>query len=509
MSRFFVLGIIFSLSCITASVPSLGQEILIDISHNQPVYLHDDGYAACSFFAASLHKNGYAVSVNQVPLDKCLELRKPALLILTPSVFQSHSAAEVQAVQAYVREGGRLLLFAEHENFFNSTTNFNSFLSGSDLEILPDYADAPEQKFYAEKYRPRALSAWTQKDSLIFYYPATLHVADTSQIIALSSQNKVLSALVSYGEGKMAVVADFEIIWNMSPKTGFRFGQNDTFIFHVIEQLIGKGSKSTMEDVPKAKNIWLNATCFESNLKKLISYTPLIQAFQKKKYGIKYYHGQKEISPGSEDVYIGLCACESKNEMNFILAFQHVFLSGFSKTDLWANIQAAFDVFREKGFDSSPMEASMKELMKHDGYTAVSWEDSLEIKLGLLVSRKVSFADSIHKSLVPIYRQGPGYEYDIFYSTAMVSANLLAEGYKGEYLDLYWAKSNTGTYYPAPIENKIELTTEFVSPEKVEIPLLLKKDKLIVSTSPALWRSDFSDKKFQDELLKCLLKQYD
>lgn len=493
-----------------SSTHLVAQEIVFDISKNQPLYLHDDGYASSSLFAKYLDNKFYRLSVNQLPLDVFLKVNNPSILVLTPTIFQFHTDEEVIAVQNYVKKGGNLLIFAEHENFFRSSENSNRFLEGSGMRINYDKAEQTKFNHFAEQFRIRAVNPFVEKDSVIFFFPATLELKDSTFSKAKTEDGQHLAAIAPVGSGKMAVITDFEIIWNMTEKTGFQYGHNDEFISSFINEISNPGmyAEGLTPDgfsKRKSKNIYFNYSCFESDLNKMVNYYPLIKALEKKGYGIIYEETTGSVGP--EDIYIGLCACESEAEMDAILQFKRIFLSGYSKTDFWKNITDKFGYFQSGGYDTKHMEEALENLWRYDAYKPISWQDSLEIKLGVLVSRKLSVNDSIFKSNVEIYLQGPGYEYEETFSTGKLRINLIEKGYKFDYVSMHQAKTNEGSYYPAPIENNIMLTTTNVTPYKENAPIIVYKNNVVFSTAPALWRSDFPDKKFQQEAIKAVVEK--
>lgn len=468
------------------------QQIVFDISKNQPLYLHDDGYAGSSIFAQSLMRGNYRVSLNQLPLDKFLGANKPDLLVLTPTVFQFHNDQEVLAVRNYVQSGGNLLVFAEHENFFRSSENLNKFLDESGIKINYDKAEQSKFNHFAEQFRVRAINEFAPADSVIFFFPATLELKDSIYSKAKTADRKHLAAIAPFGAGKVGVITDFEIIWNMTSKTGYRYGQNKKFVLGMVRSLIGPGKHGRDLDHGKKKNIWFNFDCFESDFDKMISYKPLVDAFARAGYGVRFNASMTSIAqPTDDDIYIGLCACENKAEMQDILRYKRIFLVGYNKTDFWKNITSAFEGFREKGFDTKPMEDKVNSLLDYDDYQNESWQDSLEIALDIIYSHKLSYTDSIHKtkSVIRIPKTTANYP---------VSFNVLLNEKK--YGVIVEGISEQGVYYPAPFENNITLTKG--DGFSNSYPIVVSVGNKVISGVPALFRSDYPDKAFQAKAIK-------
>lgn len=467
-------------------------QIVFDVSRDQPFFPHDAGYAGSSLFAAELYRAGYAVSLNRLPLDRLLAETRPVLLVVPPTIFRQHADSEVQAVIRYVKSGGSLLLVCEHENYFGNAGNLNRFLEGSGISILADKAENPSAEHFADRSRPSVLTPATKKDSVVFYLPALLQLADSTASVARTPAGECLAAVAPWESGRVGVVADLEIFWNMSPATGIRYGQNKEFVLYLVRRLAGEGAPKRPAPVRKNKNIWINGACFEADLGKPASYRPLTDALQKKGYGIRYTDFTDGV-PGRDDICLVLCEPSSAAETAFIQQCRRVFYAGFMTSDFWGNVLRALDGFARAGYDETPMRETVAQLWKHDRYvhSPDPYITALE-KTGAVFPGLFSSGDSIQTMSVPV-------ALDTMFTPSAPSApfNYFERLPDASFEVLLWGRTHTGTGYPAPVENHPIMAKNHSEAETV--PVVLARENRVFSGCGALWRSDFSDKKLQRE----------
>jgi len=476
-----------------------GQHIVFDVSRSQPFFPHDAGFAGSSVLAGMLHGAGYTVSVNSRRLDVLLaDDKRPNLLVIPPTVFQKHTESEVEAVQQYVRSGGNLLLVIEHENFFGNASNANRFLRETGVEVLADRMERYDVKHFAEKYRYRANTAFTRKDSVVFYFPAVIRLKDSAQAVAKTSDGTVLASQTPLGAGNVAVWADFEIIWNMTPTTGIHYGDNAKFAMETFRRLAGTPVNITYNETSGKKNVWLNTRCFESNLDKPINYSPLVEAFEKRGYGIRYTDPEKG-EPGADDVYLMLCDCDSKAEIRFVQKFRRVFTAGFMSSDFWGRTNDFIERFAATGYDVTSMRAAIDEVLKYDGYKPSAFHAELE-KAGWLFALRFSSGDSLQKMRAPIMLDSAVENLKTAQFAAFNYFNITT---KPNMDVLLWGETHPGFFYPTPTDNQISLTPN--PAPAIKVPVVVADGSRVFSGCNEVWRNDFADKKFQQRLLKSVL----
>lgn len=485
MRTFFVLLFIVSITRLSA------QDVVADISLGQPFYPADEGYAGVSLFSKELTRSGYPLSLNFDSPADFLKLHKPAIFLLTPSIFSFHSQADVDALRAYVMQGGNLLIFAEHENFFRSSENLNRFLTGTGIEILFDKVERIGSTHFADRFRPRAKTVYGATDSVIFYFPASLQLVDSTASRAKSADGKVMAAITPFGQGKIGVICDFEIIWNMSARTGLRYGTNRNFVMQFIAELVKPGIPVELKDKPSGKNIWLNAGCYEHVADKPVNVSVLFDAFKKKGYGLRYVKPGMNDNPSEQDVYLGLCACETEAEYQFISKFSRVFMVGFLRSDFFGNIEDKLLEYEQTlGIDVQPIREQITQLVKYDSISFFSWQTRWEKENGLDVRQRISAWDSVYqvKGLVDV---------DTTFKSPFNLAFNIMVAMAGDRI-LLWGKSKGGYGYPVPVDNRADLALN-TAPERI-YPVLLIRDKLVYCSVPGIWQSNFPDKKLQQKL---------
>lgn len=485
MRTFFVLLFIFSITRLSA------QDVVADISLGQPFYPADEGYAGVSLFTKELTRSGYRLSLNSDSPADFLKIHKPAVFLLVPGIFSFYSQADVDALRAYVMQGGNLLIFAEHENFFRSSENLNRFLTGTGIEILFDKVERIGSTHFADRFRPRAKTVYGATDSVIFYFPASLQLVDSTASRAKSADGKVMAAITPFGQGKIGVICDFEIIWNMSARSGLRYGNNRNFVMQFLAELVKPVAPLELKDKPSGKNIWLNAGCYEHFANKAVNVSVLVDAFKKKGYGLRYVKPGMNDNPSEQDVYLGLCACETEAEYQFISKFSRVFMAGFLRSDFLGNIEDKLTEYEQTlGIDVNPIREQITQLVKYDSISFFSWQTRWEKEKGLDVRQRISAWDSVYqvKGLVDV---------DTTFKTPYNLAFNLMEARPGDRV-LLWGKSKGGYGYPVPVDNRADLALN-TAPERI-YPVLLIRGKLVYCTAPGIWQSDFLDKKLQQRL---------
>lgn len=485
MRTFFVLLFIVSITRLSA------QDVVADISLGQPFYPADDGYAGVSLFSKELTRSGYRLSLNSDSPADFLKIHKPAVFLLVPGIFSFHSQADVDALRAYVMQGGNLLIFAEHENFFRSSENLNRFLTGTGIEILFDKVERIGSTHFADRFRPRAKTVYGATDSVIFYFPASLHLVDSTASRAKSADGKVMAAITPFGQGKIGVISDFEIIWNMSARTGLRYGNNRNFVMQFLAELVKPVLPVELKDKPSGKNIWLNAGCYEHVADKAVNVSVLFDAFKKKGYGLRYVKPGINETPSEQDIYLGLCACDSEAEYLFLSKFSRVFMAGFLRSDFFGNIEDKLTEYEQTlGIDMNPIREQITQLVKYDSISTFSWQTRWEKENGLDVRQRISAWDSVYqvKGLVDV---------DTTFKSPFNLAFNIMVAMAGDRI-LLWGKSKGGYGYPVPVDNRADLALN-TAPERI-YPVLLIRDKLVYCSVPGIWQSNFPDKKLQQKL---------
>lgn len=211
--------------------------ILIDQTLGQPVYPFSEAPSGLSEFTALFESPfikdlTYLVTPVTENLDGAIADAKDKLLVLTPTINRSYTAQTVKNIQKFVKNGGRLLVFSEHENYYNSTSELNRITEEFGIKMLTN----------GYKKSKSLQDAWVTADSTLyglrgvkFYYAATLQLAKNTTATA-TIDTAVFAATATYGKGKVAVISDYELAWNfaidMNP-------DNAAFLAKTLSWLVG------------------------------------------------------------------------------------------------------------------------------------------------------------------------------------------------------------------------------------------------------------------------------
>lgn len=222
---------------ISCSLHAQNCNILIDQTLGQPIYPFDEGPSGLYTFLNILQpfdstdKTGLVIPVTQ-NLDSAIANPKNKLLVLTPTINRSYSVSTIQNIQKFVKEGGNLLVFGEHENYYNNSVELNRICSEFGITILSNAYKKGEGitggwvKVNCPQYKLKGID---------FYLPATLKLSGTAKVLA-KADTAIVAATALYGKGKVVVMADYEIAWNFALKKN---PVNHTFLLKSISWLAG------------------------------------------------------------------------------------------------------------------------------------------------------------------------------------------------------------------------------------------------------------------------------
>lgn len=245
----FTTAIVF-LALLVTGLRLNGQSVVVvDLSHGQPFFPLDPGFAGQRQFLLRMLKEGYRPELSFKSPTKTRKslmrrARKGSTLLVFPTVFRNYSEREIRVMRQFVKAGGRLVLVAEHDNFFDHAVALNHLLASFGVSVK----DTALKKYGDNSVAAGWLDAtWTERPDLPvrLYLPACLNVQNRPGIrvdtllswkawpqarpLALSVEIKAESE-----KGRVAVLTDFEIFWNMSGGEGIAFGHNGSFLLRLL-----------------------------------------------------------------------------------------------------------------------------------------------------------------------------------------------------------------------------------------------------------------------------------
>lgn len=207
--------------------------ILIDQTLSQPVYPFDEGPSGMASFTAMFEADDFWVMPVSKNLDSAIANPLNKLLVLTPTIFRSYKEETVKNIHTFVSNGGRLLVFSEHDNYYNNATELNRITTEFGITTLPN----------AYKKGSNIDDAWVKAScpkyslkDIVFYLPAPLKLSKSATILA-KADTAVVAATSVYGKGKVVVVSDYELVWNFALEKN---KSNKAFIEKIVLYFFGE-----------------------------------------------------------------------------------------------------------------------------------------------------------------------------------------------------------------------------------------------------------------------------
>lgn len=229
----------------TQSAPSY--QVVFDRSRDQLTAPFNTGFEGMSHLTVLLRRAGAAVSLNYIPLPDLLPglAGTGCVLVLGIPWNMSYTAADLAAIRAFLVSGGGVLVIAEHDNIYGNATVQNLLTRPYGITVQPDQALArtgPEAHFTDAMWPVCRVSRWGMNE-VQFLLAAPLAVKPPAEALAELVNPRdgrtVVAAWRRVQRGCMAVIADYEILWNMTSRTGIHAGDNAAFIMGVFELLAG------------------------------------------------------------------------------------------------------------------------------------------------------------------------------------------------------------------------------------------------------------------------------
>ena len=219
-------------------------EVVFDQTYDQVYSPFDTGFMGLSHFAVELRRHGAHVALNSQPLSTFLPtFSGPGhVLVLGPTMYRRYNREDLDAIDGYLESGGGVLIFAEHGDLFENGTFQNAVATEHGITVLPENAEA-DWRDPRDRQWPICRAPRWELDDIELYLPAPLEVVPPAVALAeISYPRLARHRIVAAGDlsksGKLIVVADVEVVWNMWPNMGIRHGDNAEFILHLLDLLV-------------------------------------------------------------------------------------------------------------------------------------------------------------------------------------------------------------------------------------------------------------------------------
>jgi hypothetical protein len=213
-----------------------GQIVCFDRTLSQPVYINDAGPSGISQLSTELKNNG-AELVTTIQNSQRLNVLTSngtdytsLTYVLTPTIHRYYSNDLINYYKGLIFKGAHVVIIAEHENYYFNADNFNRLCQPYGITINKDAikkGDSVESGWVVGKSDKYNLN------NLCFYLPASLKCDSNVEHIATVDSN-VVCASVKAGKGRITVLGDYEMLWNMTPTHGINYGDNKAFLTSLL-----------------------------------------------------------------------------------------------------------------------------------------------------------------------------------------------------------------------------------------------------------------------------------
>jgi hypothetical protein len=464
---------------------AVGQTLIIDRSKNQPVFPYDRGFAGISIFVDTLVKEGFKIQVNYKPLNKMLPSYtefQNSILLLTPTVFNPFSPAEVNEIRSYVAKGGKLLIVAEHENFFDHGLNFNQLLRGTPFTIQYNAIRVPSGNFIEAGWP--TVTSTKIRGNFRYFLPAGIMLADSSKCLCITQSDATpapscVTGLTDFGYGKIAIITDYELFWNMTPTTGIRHADNLKLckqIIHLLQTPLPASTQAVKNKSNKTAKIRI--------------------AVDKDTHYLKFNHDTFKEQLLSHDIelhftdiahanpanYAAVVSCsefKDSTDLSHYLKFRKILILREGKTDFIGLTLNSLEKLK-KEVSAELIDKQVKQFIKTLNYQPDSADATLLQKLGItanpgiltnkmLNNPEITLKSDTIESDIELRYSGYWKSFDTTYQTII--------SYRSIYLP---------ALYTAPPNPKAEFLLNEVGEEKTYSIMIANQKIMALSTASAL-----------------------
>ncbi len=216
-------------------------------------------FEGMSRLLALLRLHGASVSSNVLPLETVLGAwgRPGRVLVLGMPWKTRYSPAALDAIDAFMRAGGGVLVITEHDNVYLHADAQNELTRRYGIETVFGHAvevprvDDPVHGLWPFVSMPEWGIARAR-----FLLPAPLAVHPPARALGtlttpVRSDWATVMAETSVGQGRLLVVADSEWLWNMTREFGLRGDDNEKLALRMFGELAGRAGPLAAEPAPR------------------------------------------------------------------------------------------------------------------------------------------------------------------------------------------------------------------------------------------------------------------
>lgn len=233
-------------------------DVIFDMSMDPVATPFEVAFEGMSRLLALLRRHGASVSSNVLPLETVLgPWGGPGRVLVLGMPWKTrYSPAALDAIDAFMRAGGGVLVITEHDNVYLHADAQNELTRRYGIETLSAHAaEVPRQGDPLQGAWPFvSVPKWGIARAR-FLLPAPLAVRPPAAALAalttpVRSDWTTVMAEAAVGQGRLLVVSDSEWLWNMTREFGLRGDDNEKLALRMFGELAGRSAPLVAEPAP-------------------------------------------------------------------------------------------------------------------------------------------------------------------------------------------------------------------------------------------------------------------
>ncbi len=243
----------------TSRTPAGSVDVIFDMSMDPVATPFEVAFEGMSRLLALLRRHGASVSSNVLPLETVLGAwgGPGRVLVLGMPWKTRYSPAALDAIDAFMRAGGGVLVITEHDNVYLHADAQNELTRRYGIETVDGHSrEAPRAGDPVQGYWPFVAAPDWGISRARFLLPAPLAVRLPAKALAAittpaRSEWATVMAEAAVGQGRLLVVADSEWLWDMTREFGLRGDDNEKLALRMFGELAGRAGPLVAEPAPR------------------------------------------------------------------------------------------------------------------------------------------------------------------------------------------------------------------------------------------------------------------
>ena len=220
--------------------------VVFDHSLEQVSSPFDTSFEGMSELTRLLREHGASVVPNWSELERVLPRMGGAghVLVLGVPWGRRYSSAALAAIDRYLHAGGGVLVLTEHDDLYGQASVQNALTERYGIRTLPARAESVERgpKSADGRWARVRFTGGEGPSGARLYWPAPLAVSEPARALLeldtpANDERRVVGAVREVGRGKLIVLADLEVLWNMGASAGMQLADNRALARHLFGML--------------------------------------------------------------------------------------------------------------------------------------------------------------------------------------------------------------------------------------------------------------------------------